>query len=268
MTSEVATFAAGSGYGIEESVPAEPNTKLIAEDRIQATAGASSASALLGAADYWAAGLAAFKAAARAGSSGSASGSGSGSLPSANQAQLSASSLTLNFGNVTIGSSGSQTVTISDSGTANVTISNVSISGAGINASGVYVGLVLTPGQNATLNVTFAPATTGSVSGSISISSNAANSLMSIAVSGAGLQPTSHTVNLAWNATTGAVGYNVYRGSVSGGPYTILTAAAVTATTFTDANVQSGQTYYYVVTSLNSTGGESAYSNQASATIP
>src|ERR1019366_286446 len=72
MTSDAGTFTAGSGYRIEGSVPAEPNTKLIAEDQKQATAGASSASASLGGADFWAAGLAAFKAA----------GSGVGTSPS------------------------------------------------------------------------------------------------------------------------------------------------------------------------------------------
>ena len=65
MTSDPATFTAGSGYNIEERVPTEPNTKLIAEDQIQANSGAASASASLGAADFWAAGLAAFKAASK-----------------------------------------------------------------------------------------------------------------------------------------------------------------------------------------------------------
>jgi hypothetical protein len=63
MTGNPATFTAGSGYMIEESVPAEPGTKLIAEDQIQATAGAATASATLGTAEFWAAGIAAFKAA-------------------------------------------------------------------------------------------------------------------------------------------------------------------------------------------------------------
>jgi hypothetical protein len=63
MTGNPATFAAGGGYTVEESVPAEPGTKLIAEDQIQVTAGASTASATLGATDFWAAGVAAFKAA-------------------------------------------------------------------------------------------------------------------------------------------------------------------------------------------------------------
>jgi hypothetical protein len=67
ITANPATFTAGTGYRIEESVPAEPGTKLIAGDQIQAAAGAATASATLGVADFWAAGVAAFKAAAGAG---------------------------------------------------------------------------------------------------------------------------------------------------------------------------------------------------------
>jgi len=264
MTAGGQSYIAGTGYTIEQNVSASPNTKLIAEDQTHATAGASSAGASLGATDLWAAVLAAFKAEA----SGSSGASGSGSSPSANQGQLSASTVTLNFGNVNIGSSSSQTVTLSNSGNANVTISKVSIFGAGIGASGIYVGLVLTPGQQAPLSVTFAPAATMGVTGNVTVTSNATNSPMSIAVSGAGLQPASHSVDLTWNASTGAVGYNVYRGTVSGGPYTLLAGAPITTTSFTDTNVQSGQVYYYAVTSLNSNGVESTLSNPASATIP
>jgi hypothetical protein len=256
MTSDPATFTAGSGYKIEQSVPAEPNTKLIAEDQIQTTAGATSAGTSLGTAQFWAAGLAAFKPAVNGGSS------ASGSVSS-----LLASTTTVNFGNVNIGRSSSQTITLSDSGIGNVAISNVSISGAGVGASGVYVGQTLTPGQTVTLHVTFAPAATGSVSGSVTVTSNAADSPTRIAVSGAGLQAV-HSVDLVWNGVTGVVGYNVYRGSVSGGPYTIISNTPSTTTTFTDTNVQSGQTYYYAVTSVNLAGVQSTLSNLASATIP
>src|SRR5208283_3968745 len=72
MTSDVETYTAGSGYNIEERVPAVPNTKLIAEDQIQGNSGTTSVSASLGAADLWAGGLAAFKAVS----------SGSGTAPS------------------------------------------------------------------------------------------------------------------------------------------------------------------------------------------
>jgi hypothetical protein len=63
VTASTATFTAGSGYKIEDFVPAEPNTKLADEDQIQATAGNASATATLGASDSWGAIFAAFKSA-------------------------------------------------------------------------------------------------------------------------------------------------------------------------------------------------------------
>ena len=58
-----ANFTAGSGYKIEDVVPAEPNTKLITEDQIQPVPGNSAATANLGGSDGWGAVLAAFKSA-------------------------------------------------------------------------------------------------------------------------------------------------------------------------------------------------------------
>jgi fibronectin type 3 domain-containing protein len=54
---------------------------------------------------------------------------------------------------------------------------------------------------------------------------------------------------------------------VSGGPYTSV-ASANSGTTFVDGFVQSGQTYYYVVTAVDTGGAESVYSNQVQAIIP
>jgi hypothetical protein len=76
------------------------------------------------------------------------------------------------------------------------------------------------------------------------------------------------SVALTWVAsTTPSVSYKVYRGTVSGGPYTFLSSAGTT-TSFTDSNVQSGITYYYVVTAVDSSSNESVYSNQTQAVIP
>jgi hypothetical protein len=84
--------------------------------------------------------------------------------------------------------------------------------------------------------------------------------------------PGSHYVVLSWTASTtpGVIGYNVYRGTTSGGPYsTRLNSSPVTATTYTDDTVQAGATYYYVATAIASDGvTESVYSDQASATVP
>ena len=70
-------------------------------------------------------------------------------------------------------------------------------------------------------------------------------------------------VSLAWTASTGASSYHVKRAATNGGPYT--TVASPAGTSYTDTSVTNGTTYYYVVTAVSS-NGESANSNQASAT--
>jgi len=56
---------------------------------------------------------------------------------------LNASAASLSFGSVNVSSNGIQSVTFTNAGTENVTISNVSIAGAGFNASGVSVGTII-----------------------------------------------------------------------------------------------------------------------------
>ena len=162
-------------------------------------------------------------------------------------------------------------MTLTNSGTASITISNVSILGPGFNSSGsMPTGQTLTPGQTVTVNVSFAPAAVGSVTGSVTVSSNAANSPTTIALSGTGVQgAVPHSTTLFWNlGGTSVVGYNVYGGTVSGGPYTKLTNTPVSTNAYTDSTVQCGTTYYYTVTAVDSNNTESGYSNQASILIP
>lgn len=77
-----------------------------------------------------------------------------------------------------------------------------------------------------------------------------------------------HSVQLNWRASssTGVTGYKVYRSTVSGGYYALLSSAI--GLNFTDAAVQSGTTYYYVVAALNGAGQQSPYSNQVTAIVP
>jgi hypothetical protein len=81
--------------------------------------------------------------------------------------------------------------------------------------------------------------------------------------------PAKHTVAIAWNPSpsTGVAYYNVYRGTVSGGPYSLL-GSNVTATSYADSTVQSGATYFYVTTAVDARRVESVYSNEFSAVIP
>lgn len=73
-------------------------------------------------------------------------------------------------------------------------------------------------------------------------------------------------VNLSWTATvdTRATGYQVFRGTVNGGPYTqIGTVTSRTTTTYQDLPLAPG-TYYYVLKTYFGSW-TSANSNQASA---
>lgn len=70
-------------------------------------------------------------------------------------------------------------------------------------------------------------------------------------------------VDLIWPAVSGATGYNLKRSITPGGPYELI--GTTSNSSYTDTNVANGTTYYYIVTALNTTG-ESAPSNEASAT--
>ncbi len=184
-------------------------------------------------------------------------------------ALLTLSASSLSFGNVAIGTSSVLSVNLTNAGNSNVTVSKVSVSGASYSQSGVSAGLVLAPGQSAALDATFKPAAAGSLPGSVTLASNATNSPATISLSGDGTQTDSHSVTLAWNATTSAVaGYNVYRSEVSGGPYTKINSSIVAADSYVDSSVQGGLIYYYVVTSVTSAGVDSVDSTQVSAAVP
>jgi Abnormal spindle-like microcephaly-assoc'd, ASPM-SPD-2-Hydin len=183
---------------------------------------------------------------------------------------LGASPTSLPFGSVNDGGSSSLNVSLKNNGNSNVTISGVTVTGAGYSATGVSSGLTLTPNQTATLSVTFAPTTAGALNGSVSVTSTATNSPAAVSMTGTGVAQGTHSVGLGWDpsASSGVTGYFVYRGTTNGGPYTKQNSTQVAATAFTDSNVTAGQQYFYVVTAIDSGDVESAFSNQATATIP
>jgi len=79
-----------------------------------------------------------------------------------------------------------------------------------------------------------------------------------------------HSVSVTWTASNSSniSGYNVYRGTTSGGPYTQINTGLVTTTSYTDNTVVAGQVYYYVATAVNGSGQQSGYSSQVQATVP
>jgi hypothetical protein len=148
---------------------------------------------------------------------------------------------------------------------------------SGIAASGNFAETTACPsslpaGASCTISVTFTPSAAGTLTGTITVTDNAAASTQQVSLTGtgvaaAGTNPPS--VTLSWNATAGTIsGYNVYRSSQSGTGYAKLNSSLVASLSSSDATVSSGQTYYYVVTSVNGSGVESAYSTQVTAVLP
>src|SRR6266566_4938723 len=183
---------------------------------------------------------------------------------------LGISPTSLSFGSITTGTtSAPQTVTITNTGNSNVTISQINLIGAGYTMTGGGAPVTLSPSQTITLVVQFSPTTAGAVSGSITIVSNATGSPATVSLSGTGVTPVQHSVTLTWNASTSTVsGYNVYRSTVSGSGYTKLNSSLVAVLTYSDSTVQSATTYFYVTTAVDSSGNESVHSNEVSAVIP
>lgn len=154
----------------------------------------------------------------------------------------------LAFGNVTVGSTATAPMTISNSGTAELTITSVSYP---TGFSGSFSSGTIAAGGSQTVTVTFAPTAAQSFSGSIVVSGNQASGTNSIAVSGTGTAvatfalsglvtetpPTTSTVlagvrveivdgaNQGKFAVTGADGRYQITGVVNGG-YTVRASLA------------------------------------------
>jgi putative cofactor-binding repeat protein len=182
--------------------------------------------------------------------------------------QLLASTPSLDFGTIVIGTGATQSLALTNTSDSFVTISNVSVSGAAFSATGLYAGLVLSPGQTVSSAVSFTAQVAGNVPGSIVINSDAGNSPTTISLSGSGTQPP-HSVILTWDPSASPVfGYYVYRTMTPFGPYVRLNPTPVTTTQLTDIGILPGQTYIYVVTSVYPNTFESSFSDPIMAVIP
>jgi|GEM_PF-898652 len=180
---------------------------------------------------------------------------------------LTVNPLNVNFGNVSVGSTASRIVTLTNTGNSNVMISRAALTGANLSLSG-GAAVTLSPSQSITLTVQYSPTTAAATAGTLAIVSNANGAPSSIPISGNGVTQAQHTVLLSWNASTSATGYNVYRSATSGSGYARVNSSLDGSLSYTDASVQTGQSYFYVTTAVDASGQESAYSSEVSAVIP
>ncbi|WP_204787457.1 chondroitinase-B domain-containing protein [Paenibacillus oryzisoli] len=79
--------------------------------------------------------------------------------------------------------------------------------------------------------------------------------------------PSTGAVSIAWTASATATGYNVKMASSGSGPFTTVNSTPISATNYTVTGLSIGQTYYFVVSALN-TAGEGSNSTPAISAIP
>jgi hypothetical protein len=175
---------------------------------------------------------------------------------------LTDSSNAVAFGDVTIGNSAEGTVTLYASG-ATVTITSITSPGNGFTVTGVTAGQTIAAGATGVLDITFTPTVAAAETATVKIVSNGGT--LTVSFTGTGQVATvNYQVDLTWDVPSGSpvpiTGYYIYR-SASGGSFELLTASAVSNTTYTDSTVLNGVTYNYEVTSGDSAGVQSVPSN-------
>jgi Cep192 domain 4/Abnormal spindle-like microcephaly-assoc'd, ASPM-SPD-2-Hydin/HYDIN/CFA65/VesB-like, Ig-like domain len=110
---------------------------------------------------------------------------------------LNSSPSALSFGNVQAGKTQTLTETLTNSGSSSIVLSEAVASGNGFSVLGPSLPITLAGGQSANFNVTFAPQSAGSASGSIAVASTASNSSFNVALSGTGVAAGALTVSPA-----------------------------------------------------------------------
>jgi hypothetical protein len=180
------------------------------------------------------------------------------------QATLSANPSSVNFGSVLVGSNGSQSIMLTNSGSASVTISAASATGAGFSISGLTVPVTINAGGNTSFSAQFAPTTAGSASGSVSITSNATGSPLTVALSATATQPqisASPTTAAFGNVTTGTSNSQTITLTNNGTATLTVSAASVTGAGFSisglslPASVAAGKSTSFNVVFSPTSGG-------------
>lgn len=195
-------------------------------------------------------------------------GGGGGGTSGPAPAVLTMFNSSVDFGDVAVGATTIQGVTFSNTGGSSLTLQQNSLSGAGFATSGIGQGVTLGPGQYVTLAVSFEPSGTGKANGMASLASSTSSSPFNLPLTGNGVVA-AHSATVNWVASkSNVVGYNIYRTSASFESWARLNSSPILATSYTDCDVQSGDSYLFTVTSVNSANVESSFSDATVVTIP
>ena len=200
-------------------------------------------------------------------------------------AKLSLSSNSLVFGNVAVNATATQSVTLTSTGIASVTINSAALTGAGFRMSGLNLPVTLNPGQTATLSAEFDPASAGTATGQLTLTSNSspgsatainlsgtgvpmltALTCSSKSITGTGMDACSVVLNAA--APSGGFTVSLLSGNTAVTvPATLTIPAGATSAEFT-ASVTSVSTAQAVTLTASAAGTSEAFALQLNAALP
>src|SRR5271156_4309653 len=120
----------------------------------------------------------------------------SDSTPPPPAAQLTASSASLSFGTVAVGTLQVLPETVTNNGSASLSLTTVSVTGTGFTVSGLSLPMVLAAGASTSFNVVFQPpAVVTTATGNVALSNTGTNSMLGIPLSGSGATPAAVTAS-------------------------------------------------------------------------
>ncbi len=122
-------------------------------------------------------------------------------------AQLSLDTNQLNFGDVAVNSSSTQTVTLTYSGKLPVTVNPATITGTGFAIVGSPLPATLNPGQSIAIQVLFTPKSIGVASGQISIGNESSSNEMVVALNGKGTAVSSSPLSSQLTVSTDSLSF-------------------------------------------------------------
>ena len=209
----------------------------------------------------------------------SAGGTGIQATPGA----LGSSLASISFGNVTVGKKQTLSGTVTNTGGSSVSVSKVAISGAGFTLSGITSGSSLAAGQTAGFSVEFAPTTTGTSNGTLTVTSDASNATLSVPVSGSGTaavgQLSANPTSLSFGSVTvgqnqslaetitnsGAASVTISQIAISGSGFSLV--GATSSVTLSAGQSTSFSVKFAPTSAGNATGSVTVTSDGANPTL-
>ena len=181
---------------------------------------------------------------------------------------LTGSPTSMSFGNVQVGLNQSQTETLKNTGSQNLTVSKATFSSSGFSATGLTLPLTLVPNQSTTFAVVFAPTTAGAANSTLSLTESDSTTTFDVALSGTGVAPATLTATPAsmtfTNVQTGQSQTQTETVKNTGGMNAKISLATVSPAAFsisgltTPLTLAPGQSASFTVTFAPQSAGNSS----------